>query len=54
MIIKESQALKSKVHLCFYQIARGISNILSMARTGIRELQHIRKNKICDGQLSLF
>ena len=54
VIIKESQPLKSKVHLWFYQIARGISNILSMARTGIRELQHIRKTKICDGQLSLF
>lgn len=54
IIIQESKSLKSKVYLWFYQIARGIYNILSMARTGVRELQHIRKTKICDGQLSLF
>ena len=53
-IIKESKSLKDTVFLWFYQLARGIYNILSMARTGIREWENIRKMKIYDGQLSLL
>lgn len=53
-IIKESKSLKEKVFLWFYQLARGIYNILSMARTGIREWENIRKVKSYDGQLSLL
>lgn len=53
-IIKESKALKDKVFLWFYQLARGIYNILSMAKTGIRDWQNIRKVKQYDGQLSLL
>ena len=37
VIIKESKSLKENVYLWFYQIARGIYNILKMARTGIQE-----------------
>ena len=53
-IIKESKSLKDTVFLWFYQLAREIYNILSMARTGIREWENIRKMKIYDGQLSLL
>lgn len=53
-IIKESKSLKENVFLWFYQLARGIYNILSMARTGIREWENIRKVKTYDGQLSLL
>ena len=53
-IIKESNSLKNKVFLWFYQLARGIYNILSMARTGIRDWENIRKVKTYDGQLSLL
>ncbi len=53
-IIKESKSLKEKVFLWFYQLARGIYNILSMARTGIREWENIRKVKSYDGQFSLL
>lgn len=53
-IIKESKSLKDTVFLWFYQIARGIYNILSMARTGIRKWENIRKIKTYDGQLSLL
>lgn len=53
-IIKESKSLKDKVYLWFYQIARGIYNILKMARTGIREWEKIRKTNKYDGQLSLL
>ena len=53
-IIKESKSLKSKVILWFYQIARGIFNILAMARTGIRNWKKIRKQKEYEGQLSLI
>ena len=53
-IIKESKSLKEKVFLWFYQLARGIYNILSMARTGIRDWEDIRKVKIYDGQISLL
>ncbi len=53
-IIKESKSLKDKVYLWFYQLARGIYNILSMVRTGIRDWKSIRKIKQYDGQLSLL
>ena len=53
-IIKESNSLKDMVYLWFYQIARGIYNILSVARTGIKDWQKIRKSKECSNQLSLF
>ena len=53
-IIKESNSLKDKVYLWFYQLARGIYNILSMARTGIKNWQNIRKKKEYDGQISLL
>lgn len=54
VIIKESKSLKEDVYLWFYQIARGIYNILKMARTGIREWENIRKQKTYNNQLSLF
>lgn len=50
-IIKESRSLKDKVHLWFYQMARGIYHILMNAKTGIRDWQQIQKY---DGQISLF
>ena len=53
-IIKESKSLREKVYLWFYQIARGIYNILSKVRTGIRGWQEIRKIKEYDGQISLL
>ena len=53
-IIKESKSLKENVYLWFYQIARGIYNILKMARTVIREWENIRKQKTYSNQLSLF
>lgn len=54
VIIKESKSLKEDVYLWFYQIARGIYNILKMARAGIREWENIRKQKTYNNQLSLF
>jgi hypothetical protein len=54
IIIKESKFLKENVYLWFYQIARGIYNILKMARTVIREWENIRKQKTYSNQLSLF
>lgn len=53
-IIKESNSLKTNVYLWFYQLARGIYNILSMAKTGIKNWQRIRKKKEYDGQISLI
>lgn len=53
-IIKESKSLKDNVYLWFYQLARGIYNILSKAKCGIRDWQNIRKSKQYDGQLSLL
>lgn len=53
-IIKESKSLKDKVYLWFYQLARGIYNILKMARTGIKEWEKIQKTNKYDGQLSLL
>lgn len=53
-IIKQSNSLRNDVYLWLYQIARGIYNILMMARTGIREWQNIRKTKQYNNQISLF
>lgn len=53
-IIKESNSLKNKVYFWFYQLVRGIYNILSKVRCGIKEWQNIRKTKSYDGQLSLI
>ena len=53
-IIKESKSLKRKVYLWFYQLARGIYNILSKVRSGIKEWQKIRKIKQYEGQISLL
>lgn len=53
-IIKESKSLRNKVCLWLYQIARGIYNILMMAKTGIKEWQNIRKTKQYEDQISLF
>ena len=53
-IIKESKPLKRKVYLWFYQLARGIYNILSKVRSGIKEWQKIRKIKQYEGQISLL
>ena len=53
-IIKESKSLKRKVYLWFYQLARGIYNILSKVRSGIKKWQKIRKIKQYEGQLSLL
>ena len=53
-IIKESKSLKDNVYLWFYQLARGIYNILSKVKCGIRDWQNIRKTKQYDGQLSLL
>lgn len=53
-IIKESKSLKTNVYLWFYQVARGIYNILSKTRCGIKEWQDIRKTKEYDGQISLL
>ena len=53
-IIKESKSLKTNVYLWFYQLARGIYNILSKTRCGLREWEDIRKTKDYDGQLCLL
>lgn len=53
-IIHESKSLKNDVIMWFYQISRGIYEILKMAKTGIREWEKIRKVKIYDGQISLL
>ena len=53
-IINESKSLKSNVIMWFYQISRGIYEILKMAKTGIREWENIRKTKIYDKQLSFL
>ena len=53
-IITESKSLKNKVSLWFYQISRGIAEILKNARTGIRQWQEIVKRKEYNGQMSLF
>ena len=53
-IIHESKSLKNDVIMWFYQISRGIYEILKMAKTGIREWENIRKTKIYDKQLSFL
>ena len=53
-IIEESKSLRKEVYLWFYQIARGIYNILTKVKSGIREWQEIRKIKEYDGQISLL
>ena len=53
-IIAHSKSLRNNVFLWFYQLARGIFNILSKARSGIKGWENIRKIKVYDGQLSLF
>ena len=35
-------------------LTRGIYKILKMARTGIKDWQKIRKQKVYDGQISLL
>ena len=44
-IIERSKSLKRKVIVWFSQIARGISEILKYAHTGIREYQKIEKRE---------
>ena len=53
-IIKESKSLKDKVYLWFYQMARGIYNILKNAKIGIKEWQNIQKTPPNYCQMSLF
>ena len=53
-IIKESKSLKDKVYLWFYQMARGIYNILKNAKIGIKEWQNIQKSPPNYCQISLF
>ena len=53
-IIEESKSLRKEIYLWFYQIARGIYNILAKVKSGIREWQEIRKIKEYDGQISLL
>ena len=53
-IIKESHSLKDKVYLWFYQIARGMYNILKKAKVGIKEWQNIQKSPPNYCQISLF
>ena len=53
-IIEESKSLRKEIYLWFYQIARGIYNILTKVKSGIREWQDIRKIKEYDGQISLL
>ena len=44
-IINRSKSLKNKVLVWFYQIARGIKEILSYAKKGIKELEKIEKRE---------
>ncbi len=53
-IIVKSNSLKNKVYFWFYQLARGVFNILSRVKCGIKDWQNIRKTKQYDGQLSLL
>ena len=53
-IIKESNSLRDKVYLWFYQMARGIYNILKNAKIGIKEWQNIQKSPPNYCQISLF
>lgn len=53
-IIEESKSLKTNVYLWFYQVVKGIYNILSKVRCGIKEWQNVRKTREYEGQLSLL
>lgn len=53
-VLKKSNPLRQKVYFWFYQLARGIYNILSLVRCGIKEWQNIRKSNGYKGQLSLL
>ena len=53
-IKSKEDVIKTNVYLWFYQLARGIYNILSKTRCGIREWEDIRKTKEYDGQLCLL
>ena len=53
-IIKESKSLKDKVYLWFYQMARGMYNILKKSKVGIKEWQNIQKSPPNYCQISLF
>ena len=44
-IINRSKSLKNKVLVWFYQMARGIREILSYAKKGIKELEKIEKRE---------
>ena len=44
-IINRSKSLKNKVLVWFYQVARGIREILSYAKKGIKELEKIEKRE---------
>ena len=44
-IINRSKSLKNKVLVWFYQMARGIKEILSYAKKGIKELEKIEKRE---------
>ena len=52
-ILNRANSLRNDVLLWSYQISRGIYKILSYAKTGIREWQHIRREKVLDNQLSI-
>ena len=44
-IINRSKPLRNKVLVWFYQMARGIKEILSYAKKGIKELEKIEKRE---------
>jgi len=44
-IIERSKSLRRKVLIWFNQMAKGISEILSSAKTGIKEYQRIEKRE---------
>ena len=44
-IINRSKSLKNKVLVWFYQVARGIREILSYAKKGIKELEKDREKR---------
>lgn len=44
-IIERSRSLKCKAYLWYYQISKGIKEILKYAHTGIKEFQEIRKKE---------
>lgn len=44
-IIERSKSIKGKAYLWYYQIAKGIKNILNYAHNGIKEFQAIRKKE---------